>query len=95
MISDLSPELGDTISLEFDLRSSDPEQRKMHLFVNNIQEPLFLHSMPAELIIGLQFFGESDAAIEFISLDMLETPSVGVKLDARGFPFDGEAFTDD
>ena len=87
-VGSLTPFTGDRISMEVDMRSSEKEERAVHLFVDKKQLPLFFYGLPESVKIGIFF--NNPALIEFESFEELEESSVVEVEGGYGYIFEGE-----
>lgn len=46
----------DTLTVEVDLRSADPEKRKVHLFVNDKLQDICINNLPEKVQFGVLLF---------------------------------------
>lgn len=46
----------DTLTVEVDLRSQEPEKRKAHFFVNNELQDICINNLPEKVQFGVLFF---------------------------------------
>ena len=66
--------IGESITIEVDLRSRENERRTVHMFVDKKQSPLFFYGLPESVKIGLLFY--QPGWFEFESFEELEESSV-------------------
>ena len=79
---------GGRVSIEVDLRSSEKEERTVHLFVDNRQSPLFFYGVPESVKMGVFFL--QPASIEFESFEEVRESAARQLEGEYGYKFEGE-----
>ena len=81
-----SPKQGDTITVELDLRSSKPAERKVFWFVNGMQEKCSFTHLPPRVRFAFMLKGKGDTLL-FNSIHTFASPSYQLKGPLIQHPF--------